>query len=222
MLISEQYKFVYIKTHKTASSSVEGLLGRLCAPEGYDPIHAQEEIQSEFGYVSGRSNGRSTSDLLHPHASAQNIRKAIGVEKFTELRKVYCVRNPYDKVVSWFWWVMPPRTRKRLDGDIDAAKALFQDWLCMRPELPKDRRYYKTSDGKFEASVIRYENLKSDIQTFVDSIGATIDLTALPSWKSGRRLHKTFGYMDYYNAQCREVVEENFAFDFKNFGYSKF
>ncbi|WP_380055461.1 sulfotransferase family 2 domain-containing protein [Falsihalocynthiibacter sp. SS001] len=219
MLISEKHKFVYIKTHKTASTSVEGLLEHLCTPEGHKPEHAQSEIYSEYGYVSGRAGEYKSTDLLLPHATAQQIEKVIGSKKFNDYQKIYCVRNPYDKVVSWFWFVMPMTTKTRVENDFDAARTLFRDWLAMRPHLPVDRKYYVLNRKKIDATLIRFESLRDDIISCLEGIGAEVDFDALPEWKTEQRRHNVNHFMDYYDDTSRKIVEKKFSFDFKHFGY---
>ena len=50
MLISHKYKFIYLKTIKTASTSVEAYFERFCMPENdYELSHDREVYESNFG-----------------------------------------------------------------------------------------------------------------------------------------------------------------------------
>lgn len=217
MLISHQHQFIYLKTHKTASTSVEAALETLCTSLGHVPQHTQDEIQSDLGYISGRMGGES--HFLPAHARASQIEKRIGKAVFEKYTKVYTVRNPYDKVVSWFWHVMPERVKVRIKNDFDDTLVLFEDWLEMRPILPKDVEIYRTDSGVFPAETIRFEELTNDLMKFSEKIGATVDLAALPRWKSETRWHKDRSFMEYYSPSTKRIVRRHFAFDFANFGY---
>lgn len=213
--------FIFLKTHKTASTSVEAALEVLCTPEGHVPEHQQAEIKSELGYVSGRMGGQHPSDFIAAHAGARAIERKVGKEVFENYTKVYTTRNPYDKVVSWFWHVMPEKTASRLTESFDDTLQLFSDWLQMRPTLPADLDIYRASSGVFPAETIRFEHLDEDLRAFVTKMGATIDLSKMPRWKSGARGHKDRPYQDYYNHDTQNIVRKRFKFDFEHFGYER-
>lgn len=217
MLISHQYQFIYLKTHKTASTSVEAALETLCTNSGHVPQHTQDEIKSDLGYISGRMGGKS--HFLPAHARASYVERKVGKTVFDKYTKVYTVRNPYDKVVSWFWHVMPERTKARVKDSFDSTLTLFSDWIEMRPDLPEDTGMYRTDAGIFPAEIIRFENLSHDLTSFAGKIGASVDLTALPRWKSETRWHKDRDFMEYYSLYTKRIVQRHFAFDFSNFGY---
>lgn len=219
MLISHEHKFIYLKTRKTASTSVEGVLELLCTPKGHVPEHKQAELKTDIGYVAGRAGGQKPTDFLQAHSTANEVRNKLGNGIFESYRKVYTVRNPFDKVVSWFWHVMPEETNDRLSQDFDATRVLFNDWLQMRPNLPIDLQYYKTKQGFFEAHVIRYENITEGIRQFADALRTDIDLSTMPAWKSQVRAHKERSFDDYYQPKTRDIVRKLFAHDFETFNY---
>lgn len=220
MLISHRHKFIFLKTHKTASTSVEAALEPFCTPDGHVPEHRQAEISSDRGYVSGRMGGQTPDDFLRAHAGARMIEGKVGRKVFTTYTKVYTIRNPYDKVVSWFWHVMPEETVTRLSESFDDTRQLFADWLQMRPVLPVDTSIYSASKGVFAAETIRFEQLKQDLPAFGRKIGVDIDMDQLPRWKSGTRGHKDRSFEEYYTPHLRKIIRQKFAFDFKNFGYA--
>ena len=219
MLISHRYRFIFLKTRKTASTSVEGILERLCAPDGHIPKHKQSEIRSEYGYISGRAGGETRSDFLQAHSPASVAKSVIGAPIFNSYLKVYTVRNPYDKVVSWFWHVMPLDMKNHVDADFESARRLFRGWLRMRPVLPIDTQYYRTEEGHFDSEIIRYENLKYDLECFASQIGAPLDTSELPHWKTQKRGHKLQAFQNYYDEDTRDIVKRRFSYDFENFGY---
>jgi hypothetical protein len=219
MLVSHKHKFIYIKTRKTASTSIEGLLEPLCAPEGHVPRHVQPFIASENGIIAGRAGGEKETDPLTSHSSARAISKELGTKTFRAYLKVYPVRNPYDKVVSWFWHVMPPETRGELQEDFGAARKLFRTWLLMRPILPVDSQFYTTSRGFFKAHTIHYERMSEDLEALAEKLKAEIDMSQLPSWKTASRAHKDVPISDYYDTDTSDIVKNEFSRDFKKFGY---
>ena len=219
MLVSHRYKFIYIKTRKTASTSIEGLLEPLCAPAGHVPRHVQAYISSENGIIAGRAGGQSQDDPLTAHSSAQTVVKELGLKTFRSYLKIYPVRDPYDKVVSWFWHVMPKEIRGEMEADFGTARRLFRTWMLMRPSLPVDTQFYTTSRGFFKAYPIHYERMAEDLEALAEKLGAPIDLSQLPSWKTASRAHKDIPLQDYYDTDTREIVRSDFRRDFKKFGY---
>lgn len=190
MLISHKYKFIFVKTRKTASSSVEGLLEHLCAAEGHTMQHRQPYLESDEGVIAGRAGGQGKNDPLWAHSSASEIQKFLGKEKFESYSKVYCVRNPYEKVVSWFWHVMPSDTKINLEQDFASTKELFRNWLLMRPNLPIDQTFYRVAGRAFKAHRIHYETMSDDISDLSKMLGAEIDFAKIPNWKTDARRHK--------------------------------
>lgn len=222
MLISHTRKFIYLKTHKTASTSIEGYLERFCAPPGHMPEHSQAEIKSEYGYIAGRAGQDFKGNFLRAHSEANLVRTTLGPDTFDRYLKVYAVRNPFDKVVSWFWFVMPPEIHEDVKDDFDKTRALFSAWLQMRPKLPVDAAYYRTKKGIFPAFRIYYETLAEDMAALLRQIGAPQDeATTLPDWKSEYRFHRDRTFHDYYggNPALADIVLEAYRFDFRHFGY---
>lgn len=221
MLISYKYKFIYIKTHKTASTSIEGLLEPLCAPPGHIAKHRQGFLASDEGVIAGRAGGELASDPLSAHAPASKIEAYIGAKKFRAYTKIIPVRNPFDKTVSWFWHVMPADTRKEMRADFGKARALFRNWLRMRPVLPTDLQYYETATDTFAAQLIRYENLEQDLKLLSDKLKLNLDLDRLPAWKTARRPNKQDTWHAYYDADTADVVLSEFKKDFQRLGYPR-
>ena len=221
MLVSHTYKFIYLKTRKTASTSVEGVLERYCTPPNHEPAHKQAELRSEYGYVSGRAGLETPKDFLSAHAPASDIRAKVGNEIFDSYRKIYCIRNPFDKVVSWFWHVMPKDVRDEVQDDFEASRKLFSTWLRMRPTLNVDRAYYRNGKNVFDAFRIRYEHLSDDMVKLLEELGIPpIAEEDMPQWKRHSRQHREHSIADYYDDETADIVRKEFAFDFRRFGYS--
>lgn len=219
MLISHEHKFIFLKTHKTASTSTEAALEWMCSPDGHVPAHEQAEMKSDRGYISGRMGGQRKTDFIPTHARALAVQRKVGKPVFEEYTKLYTIRNPYDKVVSWFWHVMPDEVAKTVAQDFKEAQTLFGTWLQMRPVLPNDLGVYRLPSGVFPARHIRFERLREDLDAFVSELGHDSSRIEIPRWKSGSRMHKDRSFEEYYTKPTRDIVRRAFAFDFENFGY---
>ena len=114
MLISHRYKFIYTKTVKTASTSVEAYFERFCLPdgEGLPPTDARDEHESETGIIGYRGKLREKRKwfqyrgkrLANPrwfhHMPAALIQRQIGAEIWDSYFKFCVVRNPFEKAIS--------------------------------------------------------------------------------------------------------------------------
>ena len=104
MLISHRKKFIFLKTAKTASTSVEAFFESWCLPEGeWEISHARPEYCSESGIIGERSvNARNA--IWGNHMPADQIKNRIGTTIWEEYFKFTVVRNPFDKMVSGFYF----------------------------------------------------------------------------------------------------------------------
>lgn len=109
MLYSSAYKFVFIKTRKTASSSAELILQALCvAPDtsiGSPPAFGTKMLISDYGIVGARwytlQKKKPNENMYWSHMPASDIYKKMP-ELFDESLKISCSRHPIAKYISAF------------------------------------------------------------------------------------------------------------------------
>lgn len=123
MIISHKHKFIFIKTEKTAGTSIEIALSRICGPEDIiTPLtKVDEDYRNELGFP-GKQNyffpfsTYTKKDMLssiyrmkrlgfYNHISAKEIKKRIPSNIWEEYFKFCFERNPFDKFVSWYFWL---------------------------------------------------------------------------------------------------------------------
>ncbi|MFK5879877.1 MAG: sulfotransferase family 2 domain-containing protein [Flavobacteriaceae bacterium] len=121
MIINHKYKFIFIKTQKTAGTSLEITLSALCTSKDIiTPISIEDEkIRKEFG-SQGPCNYKnyyrlfnkknfleylfkSKKMFFYNHISCLEVKNIIGNEMFDNYYKFCFERNPYDKVISLFY-----------------------------------------------------------------------------------------------------------------------
>ncbi|WP_297802303.1 hypothetical protein, partial [Arenimonas sp. GDDSR-1] len=108
-------RFLYFKTKKTAGTSVEIYFEPHCLPPGsWRPEHARAETVSAYGIIGSRMHGRSNTDVWFNHMPAVLVREHLGHEIFNAYYKFCVIRNPYDKMVSRFWWNLRHSEDERL------------------------------------------------------------------------------------------------------------
>src|SRR5918997_5095351 len=118
MIISHKHKFIFLKTRKTAGTSIEIALSRLCGDRDIiTPIGQDERFRREFSH-RGSQNFRVASPEREPndgrprkevdyynHIPAERVRVLIGTAIWDEYYKFCFERNPWDKAISLYFWL---------------------------------------------------------------------------------------------------------------------
>lgn len=121
MIINHTYKFIFIKTQKTAGTSMEIALSSLCSENDIvTPISKDdEEIRRALRYQTPTNysiplkkyNRKELLDFIifgnrksfYNHMSCEEIKQNIGGKIFNDYYKFCFERNPFDKVISLFY-----------------------------------------------------------------------------------------------------------------------
>lgn len=141
LIISHRHRFIFIKTMKTAGTSIEIALSRICGPD--DIITAispeDEAIRHDLGYRGAQHDLKRLSRytivdwakllrkrrrlrLFYNHISAREIRDLIPAEVWRTYYKFSFDRNPWDKSVSrYFWYTRKPGRQMSFDEFIESG-----------------------------------------------------------------------------------------------------
>lgn len=204
MLVSHSHKFIFIKSKKTAGSSIQDYLAKYC------------------------KNGIIEKYIPGGHRPAQSTRDMIGEEIWNNYLKILPVRNPWDKMVSWYFW----RARKRsifvkikriLQGrhpENEAHRRTFRDfitWLDSRDKLNLDDPIALV-DGKWpDYFFIRYEHLHEDFESLCTQLNISYEPDKMPKKKMGVRKEK--GYQDRYDNETKEMIRKAYKEEIEMFSY---
>ncbi len=163
-------------------------------------LRAEQDGVERFGL-------RNPKYKIKKHSTLAEYREALGNEQFRSLYKFTCVRNPWDRMVSYYFTpTQSPETwdRKKFRRIISKAVSVA-DYLRLnvRDHDPFENVNY----------IIRFENLANDFRT----VCAALDIspTTLPQYNRSNREH----YSKYYDDELRESVRERFAAEIERFGY---
>lgn len=228
MIINHKYRFIYIKTKKTASTSIEIALSRYCdANDILTPIGGRDEpkranlgYQGPANYLMPRQQWTRGDLFRHylfreeivaywNHMPAAAIRERIGPDIWNSYFKFCFERNPWDRAISAYYW--ENRSRKRLPD--------FEKYL---PTLAKEDNLSNFPkygiDGRIVVDeVYRYEDLPEVLDRLVLRLGLPGPLELTDAKRQFRKNRRP--YQEFYSEQGRRYVGEVCAREIEAFGY---
>ena len=223
MLVSHAHRFVFLKTRKTASTSVEMALQTFCIPEDTaEPAEKTTAIVSDVGIVGARSipptTRRGDSVIWFHHMGADAIADGIGEEAFASYRKVATVRNPFTRIVSGFHYRRRNRNRPPGPEDWDEQRTAFRDWVLS--EKWSNDRYIVHRNGRFCVDhAVRFERLQDDLNDLAGTLGLDPAKVALPHTKDNRAARRGRPPAEYFDRDTVDMVRRRLSWVFERFGY---
>jgi len=221
VLISHICQFIYLKTRKTAGTSVEIYFEPYCVdPAHYaGEQHQRREEVSDWGVVGARRQVLA-SDRWYNHMPADEVRGLLGAEKWAAYFKFCVVRNPYDKVVSYFWHDLDPASReKQAHADFASVRRTFSAWAEL-DRFPFDAQIYVWQGRPVVDDFIRYERLSEDMERICSHLKVPWQPTRMGRYKNDSR-KRSESFHEYYTPEAAARVEKAFAWEFDYFGYPR-
>jgi hypothetical protein len=224
MLVSHVCRFIYLKTIKTAGTSVELYFEPFCVdPKTWQgELHGRGELVSDYGIVGARgSEARFETGGVtwYNHMPASEATAKLPPEIWNSYYRFCVVRDPWDKVVSQFWYHLSPSDRTALSRcEFSAVRLALSNWL-QTGRLPIDWQIY-TLNGKLAvADTIRYENLLPDMERLCRRLEIPWQQRRLGRYKSGYR-PRCESARDYFDDAAAMQIRAAFEWEFANLGYS--
>jgi hypothetical protein len=234
MIVSHKYKLIFIKTAKTAGTSVEIALSKYCGPDDIiTPISSEDEAtRRELGYpgpqnyrrpwwqywiadileaLHGRERRARRKRGFYNHISAQEARFLLGKEIWNSYFKFTVTRNPFDRIVSKYYYA-------QRNGRTDQT---FDEYL--KSEVPRKLRRGSwdryTIDGRIAVDrVCKYENLANDLEEVRRRVGIPEPLE-LPHAKGAHRPQRKH-YRELFGENPPQWIYEVFKEELEHFGYT--
>ena len=223
MIVSRTHKFIFLKSVKTAGTSIQVALSPFLVP-GVDCGCGARWCSTKCPFVGGNCyqllNPKKTpptreqlpghyrrTQFFSPHESLKSLVATLPQDEIKQYFKFVFVRNPFDRLVSRYWHLGGP---KKYDS--------FNQFVLKYPCLPGNfiyRTWCRYNEIKVDF-IGRYENLKTDFNYICDTIG--LPRTELPRCRGQHRKDKKH-YTEYYTKELRELVESYCAEDLKQFNY---
>lgn len=214
MLVSHRQKFIFLKTKKTAGTALEMALEPWARPENEDAdlSHVTKPVETEAGIVGARGSG-SVRNKWYNHMTAALVKERLDPRIWDSYVKIAAIRNPWDKVVSFFH-MQRPRV-KALPTDVIVAK--FRQWLDEADKLGEDLDIYTIDGEPVVDEFIRYNRLSDDLARVCARIG--IPAPELEVIKGNARGGAKIPYQTYYDDAARAIVAERFKRDIEIGGW---
>lgn len=243
MILSHKHKFVFIKGHKVASTSVEIALAQICGPDDIiTPITpVDEKMRSPLGVARNYSDDPARERAFAEdvatkrprqigpiprnvrfknHMSLREVREELpGIKDY---RVLFVDRNPYEKVLSLANWRRGIRSYaagKKLprstDGLTDTIEALIRSGQV---RTVRNINLYKDESGSVPVRGWRFETVMDELAAFFAELG--VSGPELPHAKAGLGM-KADEVRRLLTPEHVTYINETFAEEFETFGYEK-
>ena len=213
MIVSHAHRFIFLKTRKTAGTSVEIALSTVAgADDVITPVSpTDEELRLSVG---GRGPQNNESPPLRRkafnHMPAKMTRNLVGADVWGRYRKLAIERNPWDAVVSLYFW--------RFRNEEAPPFGEFVQRPLIEKLALQNAQTYRIDGAIAVDRVLRYESLAEDF----GAVWAELSLPGepeLPRAKGGARPARA-PYQSMYDDAARERVGSVFAAAIADFGYT--
>lgn len=240
MILSHHNRFIFVKTYKTAGTSVELSLSRYCGPndvisrlapddealraehELRDPQHCDQKRRVpphrwrqrwHFGQLR---RGQWPWDWRLPEHAPAHVIASEQPSDWMRYTTFSIIRNPWDAFASYYWWALhgaqgdAAPTVDELLEDRDPATG----WKVVARNWPM-----LTIDGELAVDhVCRYEQLIPDLTAVLKRVAVDFD-GWLPRAKANTERRGT-SYRELLSPRQAEIIAEECAPEIEAFGYS--
>ena len=158
----------------------------------------------------------------HDHHSDIRLAEAELGEDLADYYTFAFVRNPWDRMVSWY---------SRVQQKVHVARAIVRDAIVDVPFRKFVRQHIEKKPHPIIAKpqvdylvgargqqlvmdIYRFEQFEEECRRLCDRIG--LDASQIPHKNSSKHEH----YSTFYDAETKQIVAERFAADCKAFGYT--
>lgn len=187
MIISHKHKFVFVKTRKTAGSTLEQILR---------PCLGEDDI------LTG-----STRDGTPP-LNCKPDQDGHRVPKIPEGYMSFSIeRNPWDKVVSSYYW--HKKIKSMAFGDWD-----FERYVLYSGMLPTDWHSYQVCD-----TVYKYEEMEAMYMSLMYHYNLDFNLELIYTTRLKSDTREISDYRELHTPKTKDWVAHLFAREIERFGY---
>ena len=201
-MISIKNNFLFVHIPKTAGNSIQLVLKE----------YSEDKIVTSSNQDSiNRFGLRSKKYQLSKHSKLKDYKYELESELYKKLFKFTIVRNPWDRMISFYF------SRNR--GHIKWDRNKFIKFVKKTPSVNSflSLGFLNNFGSRAFNNIdffLRFENLDQDFNKLCDELG--IERTKLPHRNISD--HKHYSY--YYDKELVELVSKRFSSEIKYFGYN--
>ena len=230
MIISHKHRFIFLKTTKTAGTSIEIALSRFCGPDDViTPIGNpdEERIRTDNGSRGAQNYALPVADYrmadflqvlknrerckkYYNHIPAVLARERVGHEIWDSYFKFCVVRNPWDRFISLYYFRYKSEPRPSL---LEFANS---KWLQVLHD--GSIGVYAIDDQVAVDRFVRHENLAEDLDAVRTRIGIPEELS-LPRVKAGFRKDRR-SYREILGDTERSIIDAKFRDEIELLDYN--
>jgi hypothetical protein len=214
MIVSHKYRFIFLRTEKTAGTSLSVALENLLDENDlrtkmrrppwakFSPVH-YGALMRHFPHYFG----------LHTHATASQVREVVGRKIFDSYYKFAIERNPWDRQVSLYAHRQWKRGRPVDHFDRDMRSLIYRSAEYVRLN---NWSVYAIGREIVADRVLRYERLAEEIGELVTTLGlpGPVPMPRLRRYTTDRPHYST-----YYSDSTRDLVAKWYANEIEALGY---
>lgn len=201
-MISLKHNFLFIHIPKTAGNSIQNIL----------KDYSENKIVCIGPHQDGIERFEVKSDRfkIHKHSTLAEYRMQLSDDTFRNIFKFTCVRNPWDRAISFYF--SPHRglitwDRNQFIKFLDNIPPIGT-YISANLDYDFSPNYYNNIDY-----FIRFENLSKDFQKVCDLIG--IPWVPLSVRNKSDKMH----YANYYDEELIELVRKKYLDEIMFFEY---
>lgn len=159
MIISHRHRFIFIRPLKVAGKSFEVMLSKHLGPKDVvlgGAKYDEKLDEEDYGVLEERNaEGFKSCHSAQTHAYPDEVRKFVGEKVWREYRKITILRNPWDAMVSLYFWNL-----HRHEG----GPFVFKDFVKwnLTGSYPLNRRYMLMSGKLWATYYLKFERLQAD------------------------------------------------------------
>jgi len=198
VIISNQYKFIFIKTRKVAGSTIENFLSNF--------------LNQDDVFISDPRDGLDNLNdkgFKEPHLSVKWV-KELWPKEFDSYYKFSIERNPWDKIVSAYNFYKAVGQSK--------AKGSFEQYVN-RHNFPNDWLAY-TLDNKIVVDrVLLYEDLDFQFKNLCENLKIPFENNSLDNFNKKTNYRKDKNYRNMYTEKTKKIVSDRYSEIINYFDY---
>jgi hypothetical protein len=204
-MISTTLNCIFVHVPKTGGSSIEDVLWP----------GPRTEADLWQGMVDQYHNRYQTGGLQH--LTAAQIRQEVGEQRFMESYRFSLVRNPWDRAVSQYAYMLQKKYLRDFIGMKEDDG--FSRYLSLIQErshvqwIPQCDFLFDASGGCLVDFVGRFETIRSDATAVFEKLG--VFCAELPHTRASVHRH----YTEYYDQETKRAIERLYGADIERFSY---